>query len=113
MADEDFIICGYVPGKMPSLVLGELVNGELKYAGTVIMGVRSENLKYLKKGACPFSDRPEGKEDIVWCVPEMMCTVEYMPNTKDALRQLVYKGIRTEIVPFLSDTHGVLHPPDF
>lgn len=91
MADEDFVICGYVQGKVPSLVLGEVINGELKYAGTVTMGVRREDLKYLKKGACPFRDRPKGKEDIIWCVPEMVCTVEYMPNMKDALRQPVYK----------------------
>jgi len=96
MADEDFVICGYVSGKMPSLVLGEAINGELKYAGTVTMGVRREDLKYLKKGACQFKDRPKGKEEIVWCIPEMVCTVEYMPNTKDALRQPVYKGIKTE-----------------
>ena len=94
MADEDFVICGYVPGKMPSLILGEVVDEELKYAGTVTMGERREDLKYLKKGACPFRDRPKGKGEIVWCVPEMVCTVEYMPNTKDALRQPVYKGIR-------------------
>ena len=96
MADEDFVICGYVPGKMPSLILGEVVKGELKYAGTVTMGVRRDDLKYLKKGACPLKDRTKGKDEIVWCVPEMVCTVEYMPNTKDTLRQPVYKGIRTD-----------------
>ncbi len=96
MADENFVICGYIQGKMPSLVLGEVINGELRYAGTVTMGVRQEELKYLKKGACPFKDRLKGKEEIVWCVPEMVCTVEYMPNTKEALRQPVYKGIRTD-----------------
>ena len=96
MADEDFVICGYVSGKMPCLILGEVVNGELKYAGTVTMGVRREDLKYLKKGACPFRDRPMGKEEVVWCVPEMECTVEYMPNTKEALRQPVFKGIRND-----------------
>ncbi len=96
MADEDFIICGYMPGKMPSLILGELVNNQLKYAGTVTMGVRREDLTYLKKGACPFKDGTKGKDDIVWCVPERVCTVEYMPNTKDTLRQPVYKGIKDD-----------------
>ena len=96
MADEDFVICGYVPGKMPSLILGEVKNGELKYAGTVTMGVRRADLKYLKTGDCPFKDSPKGKEEIVWCVPKMVCTVEYMPNTKDVLRQPVYKGIRMD-----------------
>ena len=98
MADEDFVICGYVSGKMPSLILGEVVSGELKYAGTVTMGVRREDLKYLKKGACPLKDRPKEKAEIVWCIPEMVCTVEYMPNTKDALRQPVFKGIRSDVM---------------
>jgi len=83
---------------MPSVILGEFVNEELKYAGTVTMGVKREDLKYLKKGACPLKDRPNGKVEIVWCVPEMVCTVEYMPNTKDALRQSVYKGVRGEYI---------------
>ena len=35
--------------------------------------------------------------DIVWCRPERGCTVEYMPNTLDALRQPVFKGIRDDM----------------
>lgn len=97
MADEDFVICGYMPGKMPSMILGEMQKGELVYVGTVTMGVKQADLKYLKKGACPFRDRPNGKDEVVWCVPEMVCTVEYMPNTKGALRQPVYKGIRQDV----------------
>lgn len=81
---------------MPSLVLGERADGELNYAGTVTMGVKQEELKYLKKGICPFRNIPKGKEGTGWCVPEWVCTVEYMPNTKDALRQPVFKGIKID-----------------
>ena len=35
--------------------------------------------------------------DIVWCRPEKVCIVEYMPNTLDALRQPVFKGIRDDV----------------
>jgi len=61
----------------------------------VTMGIRQADLKHLKNGTCPFKDRPKGKE-VIWCVPEMVCIVENMPNAKDALRQPEYKGIRTE-----------------
>ena len=97
MADADLVICSYIPGKMPGLVLGECVDGKLSYAGTVTMGVRREILKFLKKGSCPFGSFPKGKEQAVWCIPDRVCTVEYMPNTKDSLRQPVFKGIRDDV----------------
>lgn len=97
MADKEFIICGYEPGQMISLVLGEYKDGRLLYAGTVTMGVRREIIHILKKGSCPFSNIPHRKEQVVWCKPEHICTVEYMPNTLDALRQPVFKGIRDDV----------------
>ena len=96
MADKDFIICGYEPGKMVSLILGEYQEGELVYAGTVSWGVRQEILSQLEKGDCPFRDYKKSKDQVVWCRPEKVCTVEYMPNTLDALRQPVFKGIRDD-----------------
>lgn len=97
MADKDFIICGYEPGNMVSLILGEYKEGELVYAGTVTMGVRRETIRLLKKGSCPFQSIGKASEKIVWCRPERVCTVEYMPNTQDALRQPVFKGIRDDV----------------
>lgn len=97
MADKDFIICGYEPGSMVSLLLGEYREGKLVYAGTVTMGVRREILNLLKKGNCPFQSFGKASEKIVWCRPERVCTVEYMPNTLDALRQPVFKGIRDDV----------------
>lgn len=96
MADKDFIVCGYIPGKTVSLVLGEYQNGELVYAGTVSWGVRREVLSILTRGHCPFHERRSIGDHIVWCKPEKVCTVEYMPNTIDALRQPVFKGIRED-----------------
>ena len=96
MADKDFIICGYQLGKVTSLVLGEYQSGELKYAGTISWGVRREVVKVLTKGSCPFLEGPKIDGDVVWCKPERTCVVEYMPNTIDALRQPVFKGIRDD-----------------
>ena len=97
VADADLVICGYIPGRFPGLVLGEYVDGKLTYAGSVSMGVRRDILNVLKKGHCPFDNYPKGKEQAVWCIPDRICTVEYMPNTKDSLRQAVFKGIRDDV----------------
>ena len=40
-----------------------------------------------------------GNENAVWVYPDQVCTVEYMPNTKNSLRQAVFKGFRTDMVP--------------
>ena len=97
MADKEFVICGYEPGQMTSLILGEYREGTLEYAGTVTMGVRRELTRILKKSTCPFTVIPQEKEQVVWCKPEYIGTVEYMPNTMDALRQPVFKGIRDDV----------------
>lgn len=97
MADKEFVICGYESGQMTSLILGEYQNGTLEYAGTVTMGVRRELTRILQKSLCPFEAIPQGKEQVIWCKPEYVGTVEYMPNTMDALRQPVFKGIRDDV----------------
>ena len=97
MADKEFVICGYEPGQMTSLILGEYQDGALVYAGTVTMGVRRKLTRILKKSTCPFAEIPQGKEQVIWCKPEYVGTVEYMPNTMDALRQPVFKGIRDDV----------------
>lgn len=96
MADREFIICGYVPGEVPGVILGEYKGKKLTYAGGVSLGVRKDILKLLKSGDCPFSEPPVLQKEVVWCRPKLWCTVEYMPNSKDALRQPVFKGIREE-----------------
>ena len=89
-------ICFTLRNKRESdfLLLGEYKEGELVYAGTVTMGVRREILRLRKKGRCPFQSIGKASEEIVWCRPERVCTVEYMPNTLDALRQQVLRGYR-------------------
>ena len=97
MADREFISCGYEAGKVISLILGEYKEGEMSYAGTVTWGVRREILEVLTKGSCPFPQAIALDKNVVWCKPKKNCTVEYMPNTLDALRQPVFKGIRDDV----------------
>ena len=54
-----------------------------------------------RSGIMPFAAIPAGagNESAVWVRPDRVCTVEYMPNTKDSLRQAVFKGFRTDVVP--------------
>ena len=50
-------------------------------------------------GQNPFQLLPTGNQDAVWVMPDHVCTVEYMPNTRQALRQPVFKGYRQDICP--------------
>ena len=49
----------------------------------------------------PFTSMPagSGNESAVWIYPEQVCTVEYMPNTKNSLYQAVFKEILTDMIP--------------
>ena len=40
-----------------------------------------------------------GNESSICVHSDRVCTVEYMPNTKNSLRQAVFKGFRTDIIP--------------
>lgn len=102
MADQEFIAAGYIK-KGPhtySLVLAKYQDGELVYQGHVTSGVTESDLAGLSaERKCPFRVLPAGNEDAVWVKPDRACVVEYMPNTKDALRQPVFKGYRDDVCP--------------
>lgn len=98
LADKEFVICGYKLGKPTSLILGEFRNGKLMYAGVVSFGVQREILRILNRDYCPFKEDIPGSSRIIWCKPEHICVVNYMPNTKDTLRQPVFKGIKTNYI---------------
>ncbi len=40
-----------------------------------------------------------GNESAIWVYPDKVCTVQYMPNTKNSLRQAVFKGFRDDMTP--------------
>lgn len=101
MADEEYIICGYIKksGSLYSLVLGKYKEGRMSYIGHVTLGVSREVIASLKPGPCPFTEYPSGNDQAEWTVPDRVCLVEYMPNTKNSLRQAVFKGVRDDVYP--------------
>ena len=71
------------------------------YKGHVTLGVTKAAISQLKEcGTMPFIAVPAGagNENAVWVYPDQVCTMEYMPNTKNSLRQAVFKGFRTDMV---------------
>ena len=104
MADEDYIVAGYIQkGKnIYSIVLSRYKNGNLIYKGHVTSGVTRASLETLTPVMqSPINIVPtgSGNEHAVWVVPDHICIVEYMPNTKNALRQPVFKGFRDDVLP--------------
>lgn len=101
MADEDFVICGYImkSSRMTSLVLGQYTEDGLEYKGHVTLGVSGKVIEQLGGLICdvsPFGKVPAGNEKAVWVRPELVCTVEYMADEGSARRQVVFRGIRTD-----------------
>ncbi|MDF2821717.1 MAG: dependent ligase [Clostridiales bacterium] len=103
MADEDFVVCGYIrKEKSNTLILGQYKGETLYYKGGVSFGVKSDFVQLYnceQTSNSPFALAPAYTDEITWIKPTLVCTVEYMPNTKDSLRQPVFKGIRTDVSP--------------
>ncbi len=104
LADKDFVICGYVAKEKgaTSLILGQYRGNDLLYKGHVIKGVHSgfaSEYNCTSISQSPFRLTPSGNEDAIWLEPRLVCTVQYMPNEKDVLRQPVLKGIRNDKAP--------------
>lgn len=104
MADEEFVVCGYIRknSRTFSIILGKYHDGTYLYKGHVTLGVTKETVSQLREnGITPFTAIPAdaGNESAIWVYPDRVCTVEYMPNTKNSLRQAVFKGFRTDMVP--------------
>ena len=102
MADEEFIIAGYLQkGKhIFSLILAKYMKNFLIYKGHVTAGVTSDIIEKLTiTDRSPFPIFPVGHEKAVWVKPDYVCVVEYMPNTLNSLRQPVFKGFRLDVLP--------------
>lgn len=104
MADEEFVVCGYIRknSRTFSIILGKYHDSSYLYQGHVTLGITKEAVGQLREsGIVPFAAIPAGagNESAVWVRPDRVCTVEYMPNTKNSLRQAVFKGFRTDVVP--------------
>lgn len=96
----DFIICGYIlnESNMTCLIIGQYnEENELIYKGHVALGVSLRKLsefKYKKISVPPIKYVPSGNEGAIWIEPNLVCTVEYMPNDRGSLRQPVLRDIR-------------------
>lgn len=102
MADEDFVVAGYIQkGRHTfSLIIGKYRGDMLLYKGHVTSGVTSEAVSVLKDTReNPFRMLPIENKDAVWVKLDRVCTVEYMPNTLNSLRQPVFKGFRDDVFP--------------
>lgn len=112
--EEDFIIVGYTRNTgstlFGTLILGAYHDGVLQFAGEVGTGFPEKlqqeilgKLKPVKKS--PFVKEPKltsrwrkKKPDvIVWCRPDLVCSVQYREITKAGeLRHPSFKGLRTD-----------------
>jgi bifunctional non-homologous end joining protein LigD len=107
---QDFIICGYILGEREpfgALVLGYYKDGKLAYAGNAGSGFTQQSLKSVFAGIKPLitkkavlSDVPREAGEVIWCRPELVCTVRFTSWTgDDRLRAPVFLGMRTEVAP--------------
>lgn len=104
MWHDDCVVCGYIKknNNMTSLIVGQYDGAELVYKGHVTLGVSLRNLYQYhprETKAPPFKMVPEGNQDAVWLVPELVCIVESMPSDKGGFRQAVFKGFRDDKTP--------------
>ena len=88
-----FYICGLTRGERSfgSLVLGEVVNGQIVYVGNCgtgfDQGEMDRILHLLEPGDCPFQIRPDlGRELQTWARPTLRCEVRYFERTDTKLR---------------------------
>lgn len=103
MKDEDFVLCGYIlkTNSMTSFVIGQYRGNELVYKGHITLGASLRKLNqygYTVAEQPPF-EVPPGNEKAVWLVPELVCTVEYMPDKSIERRQATLKCIRDDKLP--------------
>lgn len=104
MWNDDCVVCGYIKktNNMTSLIVGQYDGTELVYKGHVTLGVSLRNLYEhhpRETETPPFKTLPEGNQDAVWLVPELVCIVESMPSDKGGFRQAVFKGFRDDKTP--------------
>ena len=102
MADEEFIVAGYLQkGKhIFSLILAKYMESYLICKGHVTAGVTRDIIEELTiTNRSPFHILPDGHEKAVWVETDHVCVVEYMPNIKNSLRQPVFEGFRQNVLP--------------
>ncbi len=105
LIDEDFYICGLMfdeDNQIKDLVLTTKVNGKYINRGKVYLNISKEEQNFILNFALTHTKNKPlfeiySDKNILWIEPKLVCTVQYMMQTKDGnLRQPVFKGLRTD-----------------
>ena len=93
--EHTYYICGVTQGEnergssFGSLILGELVDGELRYVGNCGSGLSQDQLKMLLyllepyRGECPFDGIKVDRPVKFWTQPKLECEVRYLEKSPD------------------------------
>jgi bifunctional non-homologous end joining protein LigD len=107
------VIGGWTAGQggrtktLGALLLGVYRDGKLQPVGHVGTGFDERTLRDLLKileehesPTSPFATQPRTNQPARWCLPELVCEVEYSEITRDGtLRHPTFRGIRPDVDP--------------
>ena len=107
------VIGGWTAGQggrtktLGALLLGVYRDGKLQPVGHVGTGFDERTLRDLLKileehesPTSPFATQPRTNQPARWCLPELVCEVEYAEITRDGtLRHPTYRGLRPDVDP--------------
>ena len=107
------VIGGWTAGQggrqktLGALLIGVYRDGKLTPVGHVGTGFDERTLKDLlamleehESPTSPFATQPRTNQPARWCMPELVCEVEYAEVTRDGtLRHPTYRGLRPDIDP--------------
>ena len=107
------VIGGWTAGQggrqktLGALLLGVYRDGKLQPVGHVGTGFDERTLKELlakleahESPSSPFATMPRTNQPARWCLPELVCEVEYVEITRDGtLRHPTYRGLRPDVEP--------------
>ena len=107
------VIGGWTAGQggrtktLGALLLGVYRDGKLQPVGHVGTGFDERTLRDLIKileehesPTSPFATMPRTNQPARWCLPELVCEVEYVEITRDGtLRHPTYRGLRPDVHP--------------
>jgi len=109
----DCVIGGWTAGQggrqktLGALLIGVYRDGKLEPVGHVGTGFDERTLKDLlrvleehESPTSPFATEPRTNQPARWCLPELVCEVEYSEITRDGtLRHPTYRGLRADVDP--------------
>ncbi|HQR54183.1 MAG TPA: non-homologous end-joining DNA ligase, partial [Burkholderiales bacterium] len=108
----EFVIGGYTQGKgsrepLGALLIGYREGGKLHFASHVGSGFDGKTLAQVKarleplrRGTCPFVEKPEVNAPTTWVEPKLVAEVEFQNWTEDgSLRAPVFLRLRDDVDP--------------